>query len=156
KGENPFRISAYRKAAQTLEKDERSLTEIGDLSTLPGIGKGTHDLIVEYIETGKSTMRQQLQAEVPSGLIPLLKLPGLGGKRLAMVHRDDDVLDVKPLRRACEDGHVGQVKGDATNTGDNLVRAIENQASRHERLPVGYMLAEAQEIAADLDTISEK
>ena len=106
KGENPFRISAYRKAAQTLEKDERSLTEIDDLSTLPGIGKGTHDLIVEYMETGKSTMLQQLQAEVPSGLIPLLKLPGLGGKRLATLYKELDIVDVNSLQAEIGRAHV--------------------------------------------------
>src|SRR5699024_1782000 len=155
KGENPFRISAYRKAAQTLEKDERSLTEIDDLSTLPGIGKGTHDLIVEYIETGKSTMLQQLQAEVPSGLIPLLKLPGLGGKRLATLYKELDIVDVNSLQTACEDGHVASLKGFGKKTVDNILQAIENQASRPERLPVAYMLKLAKEIEAYLDKISE-
>ena len=155
KGENPFRISAYRKAAQTLEKDERSLTEIDDLSTLPGIGKGTHDLIVEYMETGKSTMLQQLQAEVPSGLIPLLKLPGLGGKRLATLYKELDIVDVNSLQAACEDGHVASLKGFGKKTVDNILQAIENQASRPERLPVAYMLKLAKEIEAYLDKISE-
>lgn len=155
KGENPFRISAYRKAAQTLEKDERSLTEIDDLSTLPGIGKGTHDLIVEYMETGKSTMLQQLQAEVPSGLIPLLKLPGLGGKRLATLYKELDIVDVNSLQAACEDGRVASLKGFGKKTVDNILQAIENQASRPERLPVAYMLKLAKEIEAYLDKISE-
>ena len=155
KGENPFRISAYRKAAQTLEKDERSLTEIDDLSTLPGIGKGTHDLIVEYIDTGESTMLQELQEEVPSGLIPLLKLPGLGGKRLATLYKELDIVDVSTLQTACEDGRVASLKGFGKKTVENILQAIENQASRPERLPVAYMLKLANEIETYLSAISE-
>src|SRR5699024_11848395 len=88
KGENPFRISAYRKAAQSLEKDVRSLTEIDDFSKVPGIGKGTNDIIVEFLETGKSEVLEALKEEVPSGLIPLLQLPGLGGKRIATLYKE--------------------------------------------------------------------
>src|SRR5699024_11946503 len=65
KGENPFRISAYRKAAQALERDVRSLVEINDFSKIPGIGKGTNELIVEFIETGESTVLEELKEEVP-------------------------------------------------------------------------------------------
>lgn len=80
KGENPFRIAAYRKAAQGLEKDVRSLDEITDFLTVDGIGKGTNDVIVEYVNTGTSTMLEQLKEEIPETLLPLLKLPGLGEK----------------------------------------------------------------------------
>src|SRR5690606_31010244 len=80
KGENPFRIAAYRKAAQGLERDVRSLSEIDDFTAIPGIGKGTNDLIQEFLETGTSETLTTLEEEIPAGLIPLLKLPGLGGK----------------------------------------------------------------------------
>lgn len=155
KGENPFRISAYRKAAQTLERDERSLAEIDELSTLPGIGKGTHDLIVEYVDTGKSTMLKQLQEEVPSGLIPLLKLPGLGGKRLATLYKELDIVDETSLQSACEDGRVASLKGFGKKTVENILQALENKGTRPERLPVAYMLNLANEIETYLSTISE-
>lgn len=155
KGENPFRISAYRKAAQTLERDERSLAEIDELSTLPGIGKGTHDLIVEYVDTGKSTMLKQLQEEVPSGLIPLLKLPGLGGKRLATLYKELDIVDETSLQSACEDGRVASLKGFGKKTVENILQALENKGTRPERLPVAYMLNLAKEIETYLSTISE-
>lgn len=76
KGENPFRIAAYRKAAQGLERDVRSLNEIDDFTKIPGIGKGTNDLIQEFLETGTSETLKTLEKEIPNGLIPLLKLPG--------------------------------------------------------------------------------
>lgn len=85
KGENPFKISAYRKAAAQLEADERTITEIGDFTTIKGIGKGTNAVIVEYIQTGHSGTLAQLEKEVPSGLIPLLRVPGLGGKKIIKI-----------------------------------------------------------------------
>src|SRR5690606_40310373 len=87
KGENSFKISAFRKAANALEVDERSLDEITDFTTIPNIGKGTATVIEEFIENGTSSTLQQLQAEVPKGLVLLLQLPGLGGKKIARLDR---------------------------------------------------------------------
>ncbi|MFP3488668.1 DNA polymerase/3'-5' exonuclease PolX, partial [Staphylococcus sp. SIMBA_130] len=78
KGENPFKISAYRKAAQGLEQDDRSLADIEDFTKIKGIGKGTSNVIVEFIEHGESQALKELAEQVPPGLIPLLNLPGLG------------------------------------------------------------------------------
>ena len=153
KGENPFRISAYRKAAQGLEKDERSLSEMDDFSKITGIGKGTNDLIVEYVNTGTSTTLQQLEEEVPAGLIPLLKLPGLGGKRLATLYKELQIVDADTLQAACADGRVGELKGFGKKTVENILHALENQTSRPERLPVHYMLQIANKVEAFLDTI---
>src|SRR5699024_2715592 len=86
KGENPFKISAYRKAAQALERDDRSLGDIEDFTKIKGIGKGTGEVIEEYIETKTSETLTLLENEIPKGLIPLLNLPGLGGKKLAKLY----------------------------------------------------------------------
>src|SRR5690625_5442654 len=81
KGENAFRISAYRRAAQNLERDERSLDEIDDFQEIKGIGAGTNAIIVEFVDTGKSEFLKELQEELPATLLDLLSLPGLGGDR---------------------------------------------------------------------------
>lgn len=81
-GENSFKVSAYRKAANALESDERTMDEIGDVSKLKGIGKGTATVIVEMMEKGESDLLVELQEKVPSELITLLQVPNLGGKRL--------------------------------------------------------------------------
>ena len=61
KGANPFKISAFRKAAAALESDDRSLSEIEDFTKIPGIGKGTAAVIQEYIESGTSEVLQELE-----------------------------------------------------------------------------------------------
>ena len=73
KGENTFKVSAYRKAAQSLEIDERPLDEIEDVTELKGIGKGVGEVINEFRNQGESSTLQALQEEVPEGLVPLLK-----------------------------------------------------------------------------------
>lgn len=155
KGENPFRIAAYRRAAQGLERDVRSLKEIDDFTTIPGIGKGTNDLIQEYIETGTSETLQSLQAEIPAGLIPLLQLPGLGGKRLAVLYKELNVIDAETLKAACLDKKVEKVKGFGKKTAENILQSLENDQKRPERLPVAYMLRLASEIESYLETIPE-
>ncbi|EUJ18648.1 hypothetical protein MAQA_08687 [Listeria aquatica FSL S10-1188] len=110
KGENSFKTSAFRKAAQSLETDNRSLSEIEDIRTLPGIGKATGDIIEEYIETGKSADLEALKKEVPSGLVPLLEVEGLGGKKLARLYQELGVIDQASLLEAARDGKIEALK----------------------------------------------
>lgn len=155
KGENPFRISAYRKAAQGLEKDVRSLKEIDDFTKIAGIGKGTNDLIVEFIETGTSAVLTQLEEEIPSGLIPLLKLPGLGGKRLSVLYQELQIIDATTLEAALTAGKVEQIKGFGKKTAANILQALKDQGERPERLPVNDMMKVAELVDQALQTIPE-
>ncbi|MFG6116461.1 DNA polymerase/3'-5' exonuclease PolX [Halobacillus sp. MO56] len=153
KGENPFKISAYRKAAQALEQDERSLSEIEDFTKLKGIGKGTAEVINEYINNGKSDTLMQLQEEVPKGLVPLLDLPGLGGKKLSKLYQELGVTDAATLKKACEDGSVEQLQGFGKKSAEKILKALEDADSRPERLPIAMMLPLAEKIEAFLDTV---
>ena len=75
-GVNPFKISAFRKAAAALEADTRSIDEIEDITAIKGIGKGTAAVIHDLLENGQSEVLLQLENEVPKGLPPLLKVNG--------------------------------------------------------------------------------
>src|SRR5699024_5899628 len=86
KGANSFRISAYRKAAQNIEVDIRSLKEIDDFSTIKGVGEGTNEIIKEFIDNETSEVLQNLKKQVPAGLLLLLNLPGLVRKFLASLY----------------------------------------------------------------------
>src|SRR5690625_1969505 len=140
KGENPFRIRAYERAAQSLERDVRSLNEIDDFTSISGIGQGTNDLIVEFIETGKSKLLEELKETIPAGLIPLLQVPGLGGKRLATLYKEINVTDAASLRAVCKSGEIKTVRGFGDKTVENILSALEKSGSRPERLPIALML----------------
>lgn len=155
KGENPFKISAYRKAAQALERDERSLNEMTDFTKIKGIGKGTNTVIQEYIETGTSDTLTELEKEVPKGLLSLLNLPGLGGKRIAKLYNELEIIDIPSLKTACENGMVEQLSGFGKKTSENILNAIEEEENRPNRLSIAIMLPIAEAIEAHLETILE-
>lgn len=155
KGENSFKTSAYRRAAQALEQDDRSLTEIDDFTKIKGIGKGTSTVIMEYIEDGKSDTLAQLQKEVPGGLVPLLNLPGLGGKKLAKLYQELGVTDAASLQTVCQSGEVEKLAGFGKKTAVKIIQALEDANSRPERLPIAMMLPIAERIESFLSTIEE-
>ena len=101
-GENPFKVSAFRKAATALEVDERSMSEMDDVTKLKGIGKGTASVIEDLMENGVSSVLLELEEVVPKGLFPLLKLPGLGGKKIAKLYKELGVDSAESLQAACE------------------------------------------------------
>ncbi len=154
KGENPFKVSAFRKAAAALEADDRSLTAIDDFTKLSGIGKGTAAVIEEFMNEGKSAVLEELKVEVPKGLIPLLQLQGLGGKKIAKLHKELHVNDINDLKIACEEGRVSALAGFGKKTEEKILVAIAEADSRPERLPLAYMLPIAQEIEQRLKKMS--
>lgn len=155
KGENPFKISAYRKACQALEKDERSLDDIDDFTKIKGIGKGTNTVIVEFIKTGKSETLEELRKVVPSGLIPLLDLPGMGGKKVSKLYQELNITDVDTLKQACEKGEVEKLSGFGKKTVEKILAAIENMGSRPERLPIANVISLADRIEKYISSMKE-
>ncbi len=155
KGENPFKVSAFRKAAAALETDDRSLSEIEDFTAIAGIGKGTAAVIDEYIKDGSSSVLKELKEEVPAGLIPLLQLPGLGGKKIAKLYKELGITDVTSLKAACKAGRVQALAGFGKKTEEKIAAAIANVGTRPERLPLAYMLPVAEQIEAKLAEMTD-
>ncbi|MFC5712721.1 DNA polymerase/3'-5' exonuclease PolX [Thalassorhabdus alkalitolerans] len=153
KGENPFKVSAYRKAAGALEKDERTLDEIHDPSELSGIGKGTASVIEELRETGTSELLEELKKDIPEGLLALLKLPGLGGKKIGRLYQELGVVDVQTLKAACEEEKVQKLSGFGAKSEEKILATIEEIGSRPERLPLAYMMEIADWVDARLEDL---
>lgn len=155
KGENPFKVSAYRKASQSLETDERTLQEIDDVTTLKGIGKGVGDVINEYVNEGTQTYLDELKQEIPEGLIPLLKIPGLGSKKIAKLYKELDIKNKEDLIDACENNKVSELPGFAKKTEQKLLEEAKILGQRPERYPINTMI-KAQAFVRDyLDDIEE-
>lgn len=154
-GENAFRISAYRKAAQNIERDERSLPEIEDFMSINGIGKGTNDTIQQFLKDGKSSVLEQLQSEVPEGLLELLKLPGLGGKRIAKLYKELSITSIEDLKTACENGSVETLSGFGKKTVNNMLESIKELGKRPERISFAIALPLAEEIEMYLHSMKE-
>lgn len=136
KGDNPFKVSAFRKAAQALELDQRSLDEIEDVTKLKGIGKGTGDVITELLAEGKSSVLEELQEEVPKGLVPMLKLQGLGGKKIAKLYKELGVDSMESLKQACLDQRVQALPGFGAKSEEKILLELENFATDPGRHPI--------------------
>ncbi|WP_368506068.1 DNA polymerase/3'-5' exonuclease PolX [Alkalihalophilus sp. As8PL] len=155
KGENPFKISAYRKAAQALESDERTIDEIEDPAKLNGIGKGTAEVINELKSTGESTLLRELAEDVPPGLIPLLKVQGLGGKKIGKLYQELGVVDATTLKQACEDKKVQTLAGFGKKTEEKILAALEDAMTRPERLALPLVLPVATWIEGQLASMTD-
>ncbi|MEQ6028984.1 DNA polymerase/3'-5' exonuclease PolX [Staphylococcus saccharolyticus] len=155
KGENTFKVSAYRKAAQSLEIDERPLDEIEDVTELKGIGKGVGDVINEFKDKGESTTLMQLQKEVPEGLVPLLKIQGLGSKKIAKLYKELHIIDKTSLQKACEEGKVSELSGFAKKTEQNILDAVKVLGAKKDRYPVNQMRGLNNEIIQFIEQLED-
>lgn len=155
KGENPFKVSAFRKAANALEQDERSLTEIDGFTKIKGIGKGTAQVINELLETGESSVLKELEDSIPSGLIPLLQLPGLGGKKLSKLYAELGIVDAESLKEACLAGRVQALAGFGAKTEEKILKELEEFGKHPDRLPYWKLESVVDEITKHLQSIKE-
>lgn len=148
-GANPFRIRAYRNAARTLgelSRDVRMLVEKGDdLKRLPGIGDDLSAKIREIVATGSCSFLEHLRTELPPAVAELLKIPGLGPKRVKALHHDLEVQTVEQLYRAARDGRIRALPGFGEKTELNILQAVEAHVSQARRfkLAVAAQYAEA-------------
>lgn len=154
-GENTFKVSAYRKAAQSLEIDERSLDEIKDVTELKGIGKGIGEVISEYRETGTSSTLKELQRLVPEGLIPLMKIQGLGSKKIAKLYKELNITDKEHLQEACEAGKVSELSGFAKKTEQNILEAVKALGAKKDHYPIDLMRHLNKDIMTYLEQLEE-
>lgn len=154
-GENPFKTGAFRKAAGVLETDQRSLSEMDDILELKGIGKGTGAVIIDLMEKGESDLLKELEEEVPKGLIPLLKIPGLGGKRIAKLRETLNIDSVESLREACEANKVSKLPGFGKKTEEKILHELELLGTRKGKLPVWQIQTIVTSIEEELRAIPE-
>ena len=138
--ENPFKVSAYRKAAQSLETDPRSLSEIDKFDDIKGIGKGTNDVITEYVETGESTVLNDLKESVPAGLVQMTKIPTLGPKKIAKIYKTLEIDTLEGLKKACENEEISALPGFGKKTEENISKAIDDILTRPERYAINQVL----------------
>ena len=127
---NPFRIRAYRRAAQTVRAQPRELAD--SIATgkspkdLPGIGEDLSAKIVEILGTGRCAALEKLKRKVPQGLEDLLHLPGLGPARVRLLRSELGITSVAKLRTAIEKGRLVEVKGFGPKLQARLAATVAN------------------------------
>lgn len=150
KGENPFRIRAYRRAAQNLEtltEDLETLAAQERLDEIPGIGPDLAGKIAEYLGTGRIDALESLRREVPAGLADLMGVPGVGPKTAKLLHDRLKVTGLGQLETLARAGKLRGLPGIQAKTEQNLLKGIALVRRGQARMPLGRALPLAEEIA---------
>ena len=145
---NPFKVRAYRNAARTVADHPDPIAELVsggefDLTELPGIGGGIAKEITALVATGTLPQHQQLVAMVPPGLLELLRIPGLGPKRVKLFHERLKVNSVSDLKDALDKGKIAKLGG----FGPKLLEKIREGVSGAATAPNRIVLHEAEQYA---------
>ena len=149
-GANPFRVRAYRNAARTISSLPRSVSDMieseENLTELPGIGEDLAGKIKEVVQTGSLAQLEALESSTPSELSRLMKVAGLGPKRVKAIYENLGVVDLKSLKEAAEKGKVRELEGFGKKTEQTILEELEDVEDREERIK----LMEAEQRASPL------
>jgi len=153
KDENPFKISAYRKAARIigdLTQDIEEIAESGKLKDVPGIGEGMAQKIVEYLKTGKVSKFEEVRKGVPDELIAIMDIPGMGPKTLSMIHKEKGISSLSQLEKAVENGSLVGLPGIGEKKVENIKRGIQLLKQSKGRMNLGIAFPVAKRIVEAL------
>jgi DNA polymerase (family 10) len=153
KGENPFKIRAYRKAALNIEGLARDIEEIaraGELQTIPGIGKDLAQKVTEYVETGKIGDFETLTREVPESLLEVLGVPSMGPKKVKFLFEEKGVKSLEDLEKLAKAGALKDLPGFGAKTEENILKGIAVLRGGKERTPLGIAVNIARDIIEHL------
>src|SRR3954469_12953710 len=114
RGENVFKVIAFQKVSRILRElnvDLKKCIEEGKLCEIEGIGKGSQQIIEEFVETGKSSVFEEIAASVPKGLVPLMSIEGLGPKTINLLWKERGITSLDGLIKAIDDESLETLKG---------------------------------------------
>ncbi len=155
-GENPFKVRAYRNAAENildLGEDIEDIAARGELTEIQGVGKDLAEKINVYIKTGKIKEYDKLREKVPLDLIDLLHIQGLGPKTLALLYKELGVRDLTGLEKALGGEEILEFKGMGKKKIDDIKRGIEIFKESKARTLLGAAMPLAEEIVGDIAKI---
>jgi DNA polymerase (family X) len=138
RGENAFKVGAYRKGAAAIRKDNEDinlLLQKKELNNIPGIGKGLQGVIYEYYELGFSNLLEELKKDIPAGIGDLMKIKGLGPKKILQLYSSARISDISELEEAARNNKLTGLKGFSEQLQKQIIEEIERI-----KLNAGYVL----------------
>jgi DNA polymerase (family 10) len=137
-GANQFRVRAYRNAARTIgeltEACASLVTASADLTDIEGIGKDLAAKIIMLVQTGSLPQLLELRQQVPASVLALMRIPGMGPKKAAMLHKELGINDLDMLREACLAHKVRELKGFGEKSEEMILKGLETAAVVGRRL----------------------
>jgi DNA polymerase (family 10) len=157
KGENAFKVRAYEKAARIIEalpEPVSSYAQRGELTSLPGIGKGIAEKIQEYLGSGSIGFHRELLDEFPPQILALLRVPGLGPRKVAFLHGHAKISSIEELARAAGEKKLRDLPGFGQKTEENILRGLAVMRQRGGRISLGTALPLALNIIGTMSQVS--
>ncbi|MBT3344472.1 MAG: DNA polymerase/3'-5' exonuclease PolX [Gemmatimonadetes bacterium] len=148
-GANAFRVRAFANAARMLEElevDIPLMLDSGSLTEIDGVGKGVEESVREFVEKGSTAAYEKLTEQIPETLLDLLRIPGLGTKKVKAIYDALSIASIADLAAACEDGRLDELPGFGAKTQQNILKGIQ----RIERFSGQFRYDVAQAAAAPL------
>ncbi|HEX8904088.1 MAG TPA: helix-hairpin-helix domain-containing protein, partial [Longimicrobiaceae bacterium] len=155
-GGDPFRAKAYATAARRIEATGADLVQLaaeGRLTSLPGVGGGIAEVIRELVETGTSSLYERLAAETPIGLYDLMRIKGLGPKRIRTLYADLGIDSLDRLEEAALAGRLASVPGIGPGTEKKVLESIAFARAARGRRRLYHALEVAERLLEWLDTL---
>ncbi|MDY6862193.1 MAG: DNA polymerase/3'-5' exonuclease PolX [Thermodesulfobacteriota bacterium] len=153
KGDNPFKIRAYRRASQNLEGIAEDLATIagrGDLKEIPGIGKDLSKKIEEYLKTGLMSYYEELKGEIPESLLAMMAIQGVGPKKAKLFYEALGITNIDELERMAGSHQLREIQGIKEKTEENILRGIALYRQGVERMTLGYASALFKRVADEI------
>jgi DNA polymerase (family 10) len=157
KGENVFRVNAYRRAAQNIEGLARAIEEVAaedKLAELPGVGEDLAGKIDEFLKTGKIKFLEGLRKETPPVLLEMLRIPGIGPKTAVRLHKELGIKTLDDLKKAAGEHRIRSLPKMKAKTEENIVKGLEFVSRSSGRIPIGVAYPIAQGIVAALEPLA--
>jgi len=149
KGESIHRYLSYQRAAETiseLPRDLRAIAAEGKLTDIPNIGKTLAEKITEMLETGELQFYNKLAAEIPTGVVEIMHINGVGPKKAKLFWDELDITSVDALKAAAEQDKLAGLKGMGKKSQQKVLDGIDALSRRTDRTPLGNVLPIAQGI----------
>jgi len=156
KGENPFRIRAYRRAAQNLQslsEDIEGVAREDRLEDIPGIGADLAGKIQEFLRTGKIKEIAVASKGIPRGVVELMNIPGVGPRTARLLHEREHITGIDQLEKLARKGGLRGLPGIQAKTEQNILKGIRLVRGGQERMPLGRALPLGRELVHLLERL---
>lgn len=158
-GANPFRIRAYRNAARTISSTADSLSDMikekQDVTQFAGIGKDLAKQIAEIVTVGQHSALEELRKDIPGGVLDMLRIPGVGPKKVSVFFNELGLKSLADLKAACEAGRLSKLKGFGKKTEESILANIDLATEQAQRVGIDVARAVSEAIVEDLKLLPE-
>lgn len=155
---NPFKTRAFEEAARSIEAldaDPAELVAEGHLQNVPGIGKATGAIVEELVATGRSRYLEELRAQYPPGIFELLRVSGLGLKKIGILYSEFGIGSLDELESAARSGRIARIRGFGAKTQQKILDGLETARRRATQFLLPAALESGEAVRARLAQIAD-